>query len=435
MGFGRTLLIAALIIAVCATGYVMFVWYPELPAVQAADRTFEPGTVQRGAQLAAIGNCNICHTRENGKAYAGGRPMRTPFGTIYATNITPDPETGIGAWSEEAFLRAMRDGVDRRGRHLYPAFPYDHFTKVRADDLRAIYAFLMTREPVRAETPANDLPFPLNIRATVAGWKALFLRRGEMADDPGKNAEWNHGAYLVEGLAHCGACHTPRNFLAAEKRRRNFAGGEAEQWYAPALNEESPAPVAWTSEAIANYLRRGRADMHGAATGPMAPVVENLARVPDADVRAIATYVASFAQLAGERRRDDTSKRAQQPAAPDAAGATTVGLADAGDGESVGAIYAGACAVCHETGRAVSLNLSTSVNAPDPRNLLHVVLDGVPPLSTTPGIFMPGFANTLTDAQIVALAAYLRGRFSQHPAWPDLRETLGKLRQTKGGAG
>jgi mono/diheme cytochrome c family protein len=433
MRFGRTLLIAGLIIAIGAIGYAMFVWYPELPPVQADQRTFQPSVVRQGAQLAGIGNCMTCHTRDDGKPYAGGRPVPTPFGTIYATNITPDPDTGIGAWSDEAFLRAMREGVDRRGRHLYPAFPYDHFTKVRPDDLRAIYAFLMTREPVRAEAPANDLVFPLNVRATVAGWKALFLRRGELTPDPDKNADWNRGAYLVEGLAHCGACHTPRNILAAEKRGRNLAGGESDQWHAPALNEASPAPVAWTGQAIANYLRRGRDEMHGAAAGPMAPVVENLARASDDDVRAIATYVASFARAADERRKDDKTKRAQS--APDTVGVTTVGQADPDGRDAVASIYAGACAVCHEAGRGVSLELSTSVNAPDPRNLLHLIMDGVQPLSTTPGVFMPGFADTLTDEQIVALAAYLRGRFSQHPAWPELAATLGKLRRSKGGAG
>lgn len=424
MRFGRFLLIFLLLIAIGGTAYATYVWYPEIPATTAVTRTsFDPTEVARGARLAAIGNCVTCHTADDGQPFAGGRAVETPFGRIYATNITPDHETGIGTWTEEAFLRAMQEGVDREGRHLYPAFPYDHFTRVRVEDLRAIYAFLMTREPVRAETPANELAFPFNNRSLIAAWKLMFLRRGEVVADSDKNVDWNRGAYLVQGLAHCGACHTPRNILAAEKRRRPFAGGETGAWHAPALDQTSPAPVTWTAEALANYLRHGRDEMHGAAAGPMAPVVENLARASDDDLRAIATYIAALGQP--PEKRDDKVRRAETSGDP-----ATVGRGGPA-AEPIASIYAGACAVCHESGRGVGLQLSTSVNSPDPRNLLHVILDGVRPLSTTPGVFMPGYADTLTDEQIVALAAYLRGRFSQRPPWPDLQDTLGRLRQAR----
>jgi len=189
--------------------------------------------VAKGAELAAVGNCVTCHTASDGKPYAGGYPLQTPFGIVYATNITPDTETGIGRWSQDAFARAMREGVDREGRHLYPAFPYDHFTKTTDEDIRALYASVMTREPVRAHTPANTVSIP---RPLVALWKAMCFEPGVYRADPARDPRWNRGAYLAEGLAHCGACHTPRNRLGAEKKRESYAGGEVGGWHAPALN-------------------------------------------------------------------------------------------------------------------------------------------------------------------------------------------------------
>src|SRR5687768_14305547 len=193
---------------------------PSEPPPRAA---FDADVIAKGAQLAAMGNCNVCHTAPGGKAYAGGRPLKTPFGTVYGTNITPDPETGIGRWSEAAFARAMREGLDREGRHLYPVFPYDHFTKMTDEDIRALYAFVMTRQPVRAETPPNELPFPFNVRSAIGVWKHLYFEPGRFRPDPAQSAEWNRGAYLAEGLGHCGACHTPRNLVGAEKKSQDFA--------------------------------------------------------------------------------------------------------------------------------------------------------------------------------------------------------------------
>ena len=198
-------------------------WRPAMAAIDPpAKQSFDPALVKRGRELAALGNCNSCHTVRGAKNFAGGLPVPTPFGTVFSSNITPDPETGIGRWSEEAFRRAMRSGVDRDGRHLYPTFPYDHFTNVSDDDDRALYAFLMTREPVRAPARQNQLSFPFNQRPVIAGWKLLFLRPGAYRPDTTKSAEWNRGAYLVEGLAHCGACHTPRNALGAERVGRKL---------------------------------------------------------------------------------------------------------------------------------------------------------------------------------------------------------------------
>ena len=260
-------------------------------AQPAADRTFDRTQIATGAGLSAIGDCRVCHTADGGSAFAGGRPLPTPFGTIYSTNITPDVETGIGRWSRDDFRRAMHEGIDRAGRHLYPAFPYDHFTRVTDDDVDALYAFIMTREPVKARAPRNRLVFPANLRPVLAAWNWLYLDARRFSADPTQSAEWNRGAYLVEGLAHCGACHTSRNAAGAEKKRERFQGGEAEGWHAPGLLAASPGPVEWTADALFGYLRHGFDAEHGLAAGPMAPVVDGLATVPEADVRLVFHFV------------------------------------------------------------------------------------------------------------------------------------------------
>jgi len=294
------------IVAVLIAGGAAFAaaWRPAIdPVKRPPPGGFDAALVKRGGELAAIGNCITCHTVAGGRDFAGGRGVVTPFGTIYATNITPDEKTGIGAWSEEAFRRALWEGVDRGGRHLYPAFPYDHFTLLSERDVSALYAFLMTREPVAASAPENKLPFPLNLRPLLAGWKLLFLRTGRYQPDGNESAEWNGGAYLANGLAHCGACHTPRNALGAEQRQHNFAGGEVEGWTAYALDAGAPAPVPWDAAALMFYLRNGWQREHGVARGPMSEVTENLSAVPAADVRALATYMASVAGAPSEERR------------------------------------------------------------------------------------------------------------------------------------
>src|ERR1700686_4254695 len=295
-------------------------WRPAIAAIeQPSPQSFDPALVKRGRDLAAIGNCNDCHTVRGAKDFAGGLAVPTPFGTVYSSNITPDAETGIGRWPEAAFRRAMRSGVDRDGRHLYPTFPYDHFTNVTDEDDQALYAYLMTRQPVHAPARANRLSFPFDRRFVVAGWKLLFLRHGTYQPDSTKSAEWNRGAYLVEGLAHCGACHTPRNALGAERATAQFAGGDVDNWHAYAINAQSPAPVPWDADALFAYLRDGWHPDHGVARGPMAQVVSNLSSVPPNDIRAIATYVAGeFGAPTPDRKRrlDEVLAQAKSPSAP-----------------------------------------------------------------------------------------------------------------------
>src|SRR5260370_119863 len=243
-----------------------------------------PATVHPGG-----GYCAECHTAKGGRTCAGGYAMATPFGVIYSTNITSDPETGIGTWSEAAFARAMQEGVARDGSLLFPAFPYDHFTKLSDDDVQALYAFFMTRAPVRSPAQEDGLPFPFNIRYLQAGWRLLFFRSGRFEPDARKSAEWNRGAYLAGSLSHCSPRHTPRNLLGAEKAGDAYAGAAIDNWIAQPLTAANPAPVPWTQEELFSYLRNGVSVLHGSAAGPMAPVVHGLAALSDQDVRALAT--------------------------------------------------------------------------------------------------------------------------------------------------
>jgi len=398
----RTALAAGLALTVCLAGAAAVAWHPAIAGIAPPSRAaFPSDAVARGATLAAIGDCSVCHTADGGRPYAGGRGLPTPFGAIYVTNITPDPDTGIGRWSEAAFRRAMRDGVDREGRHLYPALPYPHFTRATDADIGALYAFLMTRKPVQATVPANRLPLPLNVRATLAGWNLLFLRPGAWTPDPAQSPEWNRGAYLAEAVGHCGACHTPHNALGAERDKEALGGGVAEGWSGHPLQGGSPAARPWSVDELAEYLATGLSAQHGAAAGPMLAVTRELSRVPASDVRALATYVAS-----------QMPRSVPQPPPREAAAEDPV--------------FAGACAACHAAAApmtqagAPSLALSTTVNAPSPRNAIRVVLHGIPPREDAPAPAMPGFGAALSDRQVADLVRYVRARYSSRPPWADI---------------
>ncbi|MEH2538377.1 MULTISPECIES: cytochrome c [unclassified Bradyrhizobium] len=417
-------IVAAVLIAAAVAAFAI-AWRPAIAAIDPPDpQSFDAALVKRGRDLAAIGNCSDCHTPRGAKSFAGGLPVPTPFGTIFSTNITPDPETGIGRWSEAAFRRAMRSGVNREGQHLYPTFPYDHFTNVSDEDDRALYAFLMTRQPVRAAPRENQLSFPFNQRLAIAGWKLLFLRHDTYRPDPRQSAEWNRGAYLVEGLAHCGACHTPRNALGAERVSARFAGGDVDDWHAYAINDQSRSPMPWTADALFSYLREGWHPDHGTARGPMAKVVSNLSSVPASDVRAIAVYMAGVSGTPTPGRAgpgEDALARAKAASQTNPVGAS---------------IYTAACASCHEGGRplpygGVDLGLSTAISSPDPRNLANIVLSGIDAVEGERSPIMPGFAASMNDDQASALLNYLRARFSDQPAWADLKKTIAEARRTQ----
>lgn len=436
----KALLAAGAAFGVIAGGAALaYAWRPEIaPVATPSPASFDPALVRKGQVLALIGDCRTCHTAPAGRVFAGGLAMPTPFGTIYSTNITPDHETGIGAWSEEAFKRAMRDGVDREGRHLYPAFPYDHFTATSDDDVKALYSYFMTREPLKARAPANELPFPINIRLVLAGWKLLFFRNERLQPVPEENEQWNRGRYLVEGLGHCGACHTPRNLMGAEEKSRAFEGGEAEGWHAYALGKASRAPVPWTAAALEQYLAEGFHPDHGVARGPMAPVVENLEQVPRQEVAAMAAYLASFAPADATAPAAQRKRANGAPASvPQSAG---LQIATPLSGSGPGAeLYASACASCHEAGRAlplggVSLALSSAVAGETPENLVNLILNGIPAANGAAGPIMPGFGGAMTDAQIVALARHLRVELAGRPDWPGLEDSVRQIRAEQAAA-
>jgi nicotinate dehydrogenase subunit B len=396
-------------------------WRGSIAPVVPPDRGyFSAAAIERGRLVSAAADCAVCHTAPLGAPYAGGLELATPFGKIISTNITPDADTGIGRWSYAAFERALRSGIHRDGRHLYPAFPYTAYAKLTDGDLLALYAYLMSQPPVHAAAPATRLEFPFNWRPLMAAWNLMFHRANVFMPRPSRSLEWNRGAYLVDALGHCSACHSPRNALGAERRGGDYlAGGVVDGWEAPALNPASPAPLRWTREDFYDYLRRGYSANHGAAAGPMSAVVKELAALPDADLRAMATYLASL----------NPAPRAAPSIAPAAAL------------DGVGArIYDGACAVCHEPdqgppayGVKVALAPTTTLHAAHPTNLIRVLLQGIanPPY---PEIgYMPAFHDTLDDRQLAQLADYLRARFAPgEPPWRNVAQAVASLRSTGG---
>ncbi|MDQ1760798.1 cytochrome c [Achromobacter aegrifaciens] len=406
---------------------------PALPLTAGPDVSlYSSRAIERGRLVAAAGDCIACHTAPGGKANAGGLALDTPFGTIYTTNITPDNETGIGRWSYTAFERAMRQGVHQDGRQLYPAFPYTAYAKLSDADMQALYGYLMSQPAVRAEPPKTQLAFPFSFRPLLAGWNALFHDATPFTPDASRSAEWLRGAYLVQGAGHCAACHSPRNRLGAEKTGVHYlAGGEAEGWTAPALNQLAAGSRAWTGEELFQYLRTGYSPRHGVAAGPMAPVIQGLAELPDSDVRAITTYLLDLPQAAGSAG----AKAAEASPAPAPAAATIQSLQGRrANGERV---YQNACAVCHEAGSGPTLfgvkpqlNANTNLHAATPDNLIQVILNGIQNPANDELGYMPGFKDSLDDRQIADLVGYLRERYAPGKvAWPDTTNTISKLRE------
>jgi mono/diheme cytochrome c family protein len=441
-GFVRSIFFLCVLLILGLAAYAILAFEPPLgPILPPQASSFNRALVKRGSELAAVGSCGVCHTAPSGREFAGGLALPTPFGAIYSTNITPDAETGIGNWSLAAFQRALRRGVRRDGAYLYPAFPYDHFTLASDDDAEALYAFLMMREPVRASAPANQLPFPLNVRLVMYGWNLLYLRPGPYRPDPARDAAWNRGAYLAEGLGHCGACHTPRNVLGAEKASEKFAGGEAEGWSAYAINASSPAPVPWTAETLLQYLSHGFNADHGVARGPMLDVASNLGSAPGDDLHAIATYVAAqigepgapAPQVAKQAEAQSARGKTVAAASADSQADTSQSRDPNADSDEGALIYAATCSGCHQGPRAapfggIDFALSSNINGPSAKNLTNVVLNGLPAAGSKQSPIMPGFANAMDDHQVAALAHYLRAHFTDKPPWTDIDKSISDAR-------
>jgi mono/diheme cytochrome c family protein len=368
----------------------------DLLSAPISDSTPNSAQLRRGQYLVAAGDCMSCHLREGGEPLAGGLGLQTPFGVIYAPNITPDRETGIGDWSSDQFYRAMHHGVDDEGANLYPAFPYPWFALVTRDDVDAIFAFLKSTPAVHYTPPANSLDFPLNFRIMVKGWNLLFFHPEEAGTDPGQSEEWNRGAYLVNGLGHCGACHTPKNALGADKSGRDFQGGVLDNWVAPDLtaNERTGLGM-WSVDDIAEYLRTGR-NAHAGAGGPMGEVITySTSLMTDADRHAMGVYLKS---------------RAASPVLAHVA-------PDAGAMRRGAEIYSDACASCHlengvgQPGLFPPLGPNAAVQQSNPLGLEHLILAGgrlgSSPTRPSP-LAMPSFAWKLDDQEVADVSTYVR---------------------------
>ncbi|UIJ73416.1 molybdopterin cofactor-binding domain-containing protein [Aurantimonas sp. HBX-1] len=378
--------------------------------------SFSAELLAKGRQVFAAGNCSDCHTVPGGPPNAGGLAVETPFGTIYTSNITPDPGTGLGNWSYEAFERAMRKGVSRDGSNLYPAFPYASFARMSGDDMFALYAYLQTLEPVHQETPQAEMAVPFNLRPLNAGWNALYLGSGPLAAVAERSPEWNRGRYLVEATGHCGACHSPRNALGAEKGgEAALSGAPVKGWYAPPIAGPGAASFGWDEPSFYEYLRTGVAGELAAAAGPMADVVANLQELPDTDIRAMAIYLASLATDGAGGADGDL--RPSDDLGDAAAGRAATPVPDA-----THRLFESACAVCHEpavgnlaTAAQVPLWRSPAVRSGDDEALRTVIREGIEAPLSLKTRDMPGFGKELTSGQIDALAAYVRTRYGAAP--------------------
>lgn len=356
--------------------------------------------IARGRYLVHAGDCAACHTDDEGQPFAGGRAVPTPFGTIYSTNITPDRETGIGKWTDEQFYEAMHEGVRPNGQHLYPAFPYPWFTKLSRDDVLAIKSYLDSLRPVKSEAKPPDLPWPLSVRESVAGWNTMFFKAGSFQPNARKSAQWNRGAYLVEGLGHCGACHSPKNVLGGVKRKDRFEGGQGEGWFATSLVGNDRAGLgAWSVDEIVEYLKTGAND-RARAMGPMAEVVHNSTQyLTREDLHAVATYLKDLPgdpdiqQASAPSPDDERMKRGRL-------------------------VYMDQCAGCHmENGQGIAhvfpaIQGNTGVHAQDPTSLARLVLEGAPSARTQAkpeGFAMPAFGWKLSDDDIADVLTYVRG--------------------------
>jgi mono/diheme cytochrome c family protein len=368
----------------------------------------------RGEYLARAADCVACHTRpDSGQPYAGGVPFKLPFGTIYSSNITPDRDTGIGAWSDDEFVRALREGVAPGGRHLYPAFPYTAYTALSREDVLAIKQYLFSLPAIHAPAQPNELSFPFNQRWAVGVWNAVFFHSHRFEPDASKPVAWNSGAYLAQALAHCGECHTPRNFAYALKSSREFAGEEQQGWRAYNISSDRTAGIGdWSEADLAAYLQTGHAEGHGSAGGPMAEAVENsLQYLEPADTAALVTYVRAVPPQSGP-------PLIKVDPAPKPVLAST-GIAPHGDTASAegASLFAGACVGCHtwngkglETSYAALLG-ARSVNDPSGANATEAILHGTHLRAAANDALMPGFANGYSDAEVAALTNYVIGHF------------------------
>ncbi len=425
MRLGLRILLGLIALAAVAIGVVVWMRPGALPFNPNAVATNAPTQViDRGEYLARAGDCVACHTTPNGKAFAGGRPMPTPFGALYVPNITPDDETGIGDWTADDFYRMMHTGVSKDGTLLYPAMPFASYTKVTRADSDAIFAYLMSIAPVKQKNRPHELAFPFNNRDLLLGWRTLYFKEGEYAPDAGQSAEWNRGGYLVQGLGHCTMCHTAINALGGSSESKAFEGGMIpnQNWYAPSLTSNGEAGLGnWEIQDIVDLLQVG-ASHRGTTYGPMAEVVYNsLQYLSDDDVKAMAVYL-----------------KALPPRDANAPPTSKARLVDPTVMETGRKVYAAQCSVCHgDEGKGNApayppLAGNQSITMASPVNSIRMVLNGgyAPGTHKNPRPHgMPPFAHILNDDEVAAVVTYIRVAWdnSGTPITPAQANDLRKL--------
>jgi len=384
-------------------------------AVAPFARAADPALIAHGKYLATAGDCEACHTAPNGKPFAGGLYMNTPFGPISTPNITPDPATGIGKITDEQFYKVFHNGIGMQGEHLYPVMPYPWYTKVTRDDVMAIKAYLFSLPPVNAPRKPNKLAFPFNVRAALIGWDAVFLKTGTFKPDPTKSPQINRGAYLVQGLEHCGECHNGNNMLGDTAMAESLRGGPIDKWYAPNITSDKAEGIGKYSDAtIYQYLKTGSAPGMGVVVGPMAQTMhESLGKLTDDDLHDIVLYLKSTPPKEGYKKTEP------------AAGSVRV----AANGEA----YLNYCASCHQQngqglGNAVpNLAGNGTVASGGPETVIRVILGGINAQGSYSA--MPAIGTGMTDQEVADATNYIRaswGNAAPAVAGPGL---VGQLRQ------
>jgi len=441
----RRLLAGIVVLAVIAAGVVWWLRGPgpmdfaggttvALADYQAGDPTGVPASlakaspVERGEYLARAADCVVCHTAKGGQPFAGGFAFSLPFGTLYSTNITPDKETGIGNYSDQDFLNAVRRGVRKDGAHLYPAMSYTSYTYMTDADVLAIKAYLSSLAPVRATPPENTLGFPFNQRWAMGLWSVVFSPNTRFKPHAARSPEWNRGAYLAEALAHCGECHTPRNLAFALDNRAKFAGAVTAGWRAFNISSDKNTGVGgWSDDQLIAYLSTGHAAGHGTASGPMGEAVDHsLSRMAPEDIRAMVAYLRSVPAVASSDLPAGTA-----PAAP--ASHKEGGGGALAEGKR---IFQGACVSCHGwTGESpispvATLTGSWAVNDPAATNVAQIVISGTARHTPQGVLSMPAFGSIYSDAEVATVANYVTARFGAKGAQLTEQDVANLRKQT-----
>ena len=409
------------------------------PAAAQAVGNADSALVQRGQYLATAGDCVACHTAPGGKPMAGGLLLPTPLGAIVATNITPSKTHGIGNYTLAQFNDALRKGVRADGQHLYPAMPYTSYALVTDDDASAMYAYFMQAvAPVDSAPPATALPFPFNIRLSMAAWNLLFLDSKTFSPDASQSVEWNRGAYLARGLAHCSTCHSPRNLMMAEDFSRDLGGGEVGPWHAPNITSDNNSGIGgWSEQELVSYMRHGHAANKGQASGPMAEAVDHsLRHLNEADLRAMAVYLKT---VPAQRDAADTQPvYAWGKASDDLNSLRGVALPKDLNEMTGPQLYDAHCATCHQAsgqgsfdGGLPPLFHNTALGRANTNNLVMVMLEGIQRHADTTELRMPGFAKQLSDRQIATLGSYLGQRYGN----PQARVSTEQVKSLRAGGG